>query len=113
MNRHIHQEPIIVDIGFKPNRRGGWWYQEPNNHYTLQIIPAGKERRGWVLGIAHRGPMRWGRKTYPAPEAAALHACRVVKDDQLCELIADTMTHKHQERQERIQQELHDLMEGK
>ena len=52
-----HSEPIIIEIGFKPNRRGGWWYQEPQNAYTTQIVPANisdptKDERGWRLGIA-------------------------------------------------------------
>ena len=52
-------------------RRWGWWYREPANKYTLQIIPSGKECRGWMLGIALGGPLQWGKKTYPSPEAAA------------------------------------------
>ena len=58
-----HPEPIIIEIGFKPNRCGGWWYREPNNPYTLQIVPAKisdptKDERGWRLGIARPGGMR-------------------------------------------------------
>ena len=36
-----HDEPVIIDIGFKSNRRGGWWFREPSNAYTLQIVPSG------------------------------------------------------------------------
>ena len=53
-----NQEPVIVEIGFKPNRRDGWWYQELQNRYSIQIIPSGKGQRGWRLGIAHSGPIR-------------------------------------------------------
>ena len=75
----MHTEPALVDCGWRANKRGGWWYREPNNRYTIQIVPSGKERRGWTLGIAHGGPMRWGKKTYPSPEAAAFTAMRVVQ----------------------------------
>ena len=34
-------EPVIIDIGFKSNRRGGWWFREPSNAYTLQIVSSG------------------------------------------------------------------------
>ena len=34
-------EPVITDIGFKSNRRGGWWFREPSNAYTLQIVSSG------------------------------------------------------------------------
>ena len=37
----MHDEPVIIDIGFKSNRRGGWWFREPSNAYTLQIVPSG------------------------------------------------------------------------
>ncbi|MDE0040924.1 MAG: hypothetical protein OXT74_02725 [Candidatus Poribacteria bacterium] len=97
MNNQIHQEPVIVDIGFKPNKRGGWWYREPQNRYTVQIIPARKERRGWMLGIAHRGPMRWGKHTYPAPEAAAFTALRYVADTALCDKLSERMQNKAEE----------------
>lgn len=43
-----HQEPAIVDAGFKSNKRGGWWYREPANRYTIQIVPSGKSQRGWL-----------------------------------------------------------------
>ena len=46
---------VDVDVGFSHNKRGGWWYREPQNRYTLQIVPSGKERRGWTLGIALPG----------------------------------------------------------
>ena len=39
---------------------------------------------------------------FPAPEAAALHACRVVKDNQLRDHIAEAMVHKHQQYQTQI-----------
>ena len=34
-----NEEPAFVELGFKTNRRGGWWYREPINQYTIQIIP--------------------------------------------------------------------------
>ena len=113
-----HSEPIIIEIGFKPNRRGDWWYHEPNNRYTLQIVPANisdptKDERGWRLGIARPGGMRWGKMVFPAPEAAALHDCRVVKDNQLRDHIASTMVHKHQQDQTQIRRALHNFMKNK
>ena len=86
-----HDEPVIIDIGFKSNRRGGWWFREPSNAYTLQIVSSGKERRGWCLGIARSGGMKWGKKAYPSPEAATFQACRVVDDIALADMLADAM----------------------
>lgn len=93
----MHPEPAIVDLGFLPNKRGGWWYREPSNAYTIQIIPAGKERRGWMLGIAHGGMMRWGRNTYPAPEAAAITALRHVADTERCDRLSEIMLNSARE----------------
>ena len=50
---------------------------------------------------------------FPAPEAAALHACRVVKDNQLRDHIAEAMVHKHQQYQTQIRCALHSSMERK
>ena len=74
----MHDEPAFVALGFKSNRRGGWWFRAPSNAYTLQIVPSREERRGWCLGIARSGGMKWGKKAYPSPEAATFQACRVV-----------------------------------
>lgn len=35
--------------------------------------------------------MKWGLMTFPAPEAAAFHACRVVKDSVLRDRIWESM----------------------
>ena len=94
----MHQEPAIVDCGFLPNKHGGWWYREPSNRYTLQIVPAGKERRGWCLGIARPGGMVWGRRAYPSPEAAAFTAFRVTKDALAADRLAEVMQLRHDER---------------
>lgn len=113
-----HSEPIIIEIGFKPNLRGGWWYQEPQNAYTIQIVPANisdptKDERRWRLGIARPGGMQWGKMLFPAPEAAALHACRVVKDEILRDQIAETMVRKQQQYQMQIKRALHSFMKNK
>ncbi len=52
-----------------------------------------RDERGWRIGIARPGGlgMRWGLMTFPVPEAAALHACRVVKDDSLRDRIWESM----------------------
>lgn len=82
------------------------------NRYTLQIIPAGKERRGWMLGIAHGGPMRWGRRSYPSPEAAVFQACRVVEDSALADRIAEAMRARQEERLQEIQARIKQLKGG-
>ena len=101
-----HQEPAIVELGFKSNRRGGWWYREPSNRYTLQIVPSGKERRGWTLGIARPGGIRWGRRSYPSPEAAAFQAFRVVGDTGQADLLATAMQEHQDERMQAIQKRI-------
>ena len=107
-----HQEPAIVDVGFSHNKRGGWWYREPQNRYTVQIVPSGKERRGWTLGIAHGGPIQWGKKAYPSPEAAAFLACRVVEDNALADRIAEAMRARQEERMQEITARIRRLKEG-
>jgi len=108
-------EPSIVDCGFQANRWGGWWYREPQNRYTIQIVPTNTihESRDWRLGIARpdgRG-MIWGKIDFPAPEAAALHACRVVKDEGLRDKIAQAMTLNQQLRENGIKRALDNFME--
>ena len=106
----MHQEPAIVDCGFLPNKRGGWWYREPSNEYTIQIIPpADKEPRGWMLGIAHGGPMRWGRHTYPSPEAAAFQAFRVTGDTEAADRLAEVMQRRQDERRHKWKERRHRL----
>ena len=103
----MHDEPVIIDIGFKSNRRGGWWFRAPSNRYTLQIVPSGgKERRGWCLGIARSGDMKWGKKAYPSPEAAVFQACRVVDDIALAEMLADAMLAGEDERMQEIEKRI-------
>ena len=107
-------EPAIVDCGFIPNRWGGWWYREPQNRHTIQIVPTSTihESRDWRLGIARndgRG-MVWGTMEFPAPEAAALHACRVVRDDDLRDRIVQAMTENQQQRVSGIKRALDNFM---
>ena len=116
MRNTKHREPTIVDIGFKPNRRGGWWYCEPNDRYSIQIVPANvfdknRDERGRRLGIARPGGMKWGSLVFPAPEAAALHAARVVHDDQLRDRIVDAMQPNDNQHKARIQRALNLFME--
>ena len=101
-----HDEPAIVDLGFLPNKRGGWWYREPSNAYTIQIVPSAKEQRGWCLGIAHRGPMQWGKKTYPAPEAAAFQAFRVTGDGLATDRLVEAMQLKQEERMQVVNERI-------
>ena len=107
-----HPEPAIVDAGFTHNRRGGWWFREPSNAYTLQIVPSREERRGWCLGIARQNGkgMVWGKMKFPAPEAAALHASRVVHDDRLRDAIVQAMTDNHRERESGIKRAIDNFM---
>ena len=107
-----NQEPAIVDVGFSHNKRGGWWYREPLNRYTLQIVPSGKERRGWCLGIARPGGMVWGKKAYPSPEAAAFQAFRVVDDIELADMLAEAMRTRQDERMQEIGKRIKRLKEG-
>ena len=108
----MHDEPAIIDIGFKSNRRGGWWFREPSNAYTLQIVPSGEERRGWCLGIAHPGGMVWGKKAYPSPEAAVFQASRVVDDIALADMLAEAMRARQDERMQEIGKRIKRLKEG-
>ena len=109
-----HDEPVIIDIGFKSNRRGGWWFREPSNAYTLQIVPSGgKERRGWRLGIARPSEgMQWGKKAYPSPEAAVFQASRVVDDIALADMLAEAMRARQEERIQEIGKRIKRLKEG-
>ena len=116
-----HHEPAIVDVGFKSNRRGGWWYREPSNRYTIQIVPSVKERRGWTLGIARpqrrqtsarvKG-MQWGKRSYPSPEAAAFQAFRVVQDTGKADQLATAMQKRQEERMQTVKQRIKDFTGG-
>ena len=109
----MHDEPVIIDIGFKSNRRGGWWFRAPSNRYTIQIVPSGgKERRGWTLGIARPSDIKWGKMSFPAPEAAALHAFRVVDDIALADMLADAMRAGQDERMQEIGKRIKRFKEG-
>ena len=107
-----HREPAIVDVGFLPNKRGGWWYREPSNRYTLQIVPSAKERRGWTLGIARPGGMQWGTQFYPSPEAAAFQAFRVVSDTEQADRLAFAMQKRQDERIQAIHDRIKQLKEN-
>lgn len=67
-------------IGFSPNQSGGYWYREAQNRYTVQIIPVSQ---GWGLGIADQGGMRWGKKVFDSPVAAARHAFDYLQDSNM------------------------------
>ena len=102
----MHEEPAFVALGFRENARGGWWFRAPCNAYTLQIVPAAKERRGWCLGIARLGGMKWGKKAYPSPEAAVFQAFRVVGDIELADMLAEAMQARQDERMQDIQERI-------
>ena len=115
-----HPEPAIVDVGFTQNRRGGWWYRELQNRYTIQIVPANlfnpeSDERGWRIGLARPGGegMRWGSMLFPAPEAAALHACRVIHDDGLRDAIVQAMSDNHEKRTKGIKRAIDNFMRVK
>ena len=113
MNPKKHGEPAIVNVGFMPNCWGGWWFTDPDNRFTIQILPSNTihESRDWKLGIARPGRgMEWGNLSFPAPEAAALHACRVLGDDQLRDRITFAMEDKHREHEERAQRAINNFM---
>ena len=113
MNPKKHGEPAIVEVGFMPNCWGGWWFTDPDNRFTIQILPTNTihESRDWKLGIARpRRGMEWGNLSFPAPEAAALHACRVVHDDDLQDRITQSMIHNHDSRQLRIKNSINNFM---
>ena len=108
----MHDEPAFVALGFKSNRRGGWWFRAPSNAYTLQIVPSREERRGWCLGIARSGGMKWGKKAYPSPEAATFQASRVVDDIALADMLADAMRARQDERMQVIGKRIKRFKEG-
>ena len=108
----MHGEPAFVALGFKPNRRGGWWFREPSNAYTLQIVPSREERRGWALGIARPSGMVWGKKAYPSPEAAVFQASRVVDDIALADMLAEAMRARQDEQMQEIGKRIKRLKEG-
>ena len=54
--------------------------------------------------------MKWGTMVFPAPEAAALHACRVLGDDQLRDRITFAMEDKHREHEARLQRAINNFM---
>ena len=113
MNPKKHGDPVIVDVGFTPNCWGGWRLRDPDNRFTKKILPTNTihESRDWKLGIARPGRgMKWGTLAFPAPEAAALHACRVLGDDQLRDRITFAMEDKHREHEARTQRAIHNFM---
>ena len=113
-----HKEPAFVHIGFKANKTGDWWYRHPSNRYTIQIVPANyfdpqSDERGGRIGIARPGGegMKWGLLTFTAPEAAALHAARVVHDDNLRDRLWETMQQAHEQHKARIQRAIYHFMQ--
>ena len=115
-----HKEPSFVHIGFKANKTGGWWYEHPHRRYTLQIVPANylnptRDERGWRIGIARpqtpkcKG-IQWGQMIFSAPEAAALHAARVVQDDELRDRLWETMQQNDDEHKKRTQRAINNFM---
>ena len=85
----------------------------PSNAYTLQIVPSREERRGWCLGIARPSGMVWGKKAYPAPEAAAFQAFRVVDDIAQADLLAEVMQKRQEERMQAIVERIKKVKEAK
>lgn len=70
--------------------------------------------QSWKLGIARpdgRGIV-WGKIEFPAPEAAALHACRVVHDEGLKYQIAQAMTDNHYQHESAIKRALGRFQHG-
>ena len=85
----------------------------PSNAYTLQIVPSREERRGWCLGIARPSGMVWGKKAYPAPEAAAFQAFRVVDDIAQADRLAEAMRAGQEERMQEIVERIKKVKEAK
>ena len=85
----------------------------PSNAYTLQIVPSREERRGWCLGIARPSGMVWGKKAYPAPEAAAFQAFRVVDDIAQADRLAEAMRTRQDERMQEIVERIKKVKEAK
>ena len=86
----------------------------PSNAYTLQIVPSREERRGWCLGIARPSGMVLGeKKAYPAPEAAAFQAFRVVDDIAQADRLAEAMRAGQEERMQEIVERIKKVKEAK
>ena len=56
--------------------------------------------------------MVWGKKAYPAPEAAAFQAFRVVDDIALADMLAEAMRARQDERMQEIGKRIKRLKEG-
>ena len=56
--------------------------------------------------------MVWGKKAYPAPEAAAFQAFRVVEDKALADMLAEVMQARQDERMQEIGKRIKRLKEG-
>ena len=98
-----------------PNSWGGWWYRDPDNRFTIQILPSNTihESRDWKLGIARpRRGMKWGKMSFPAPEAAVFQASRVVDDIALADMLAEAMRAGQDERMQEIGKRIKRLKEG-
>ena len=116
MNPPKYGEPAIVDVGFMPNCWGGWWFTGPDNRFTIQILPSNTihESRDWRLGIARqRHGMKWGTMAFPAPEAAALHACRVLSDAKLRDRITLAMEDKRLQHEAQAQRAINNFIKRK
>lgn len=78
----MNNQPKIEALGWKHNRSGGWWYREPDNRYTVQILPS-SFNHGLRIGIAQQAPMRWLRRNFTSPDDAAAYALKEVGDLEL------------------------------
>ena len=47
--------------------------------------------------------MKWGKKTYSSPEAAAFQAFRVVEDIELADRLVEAMNARQEERMQAIE----------
>ena len=104
MNPKKHGDPAIVDVGFTPNCWGDWWFTKPDNRFTIQILPTSTlhDSRGWRIGIACPGGIKWGPMKFPIPEAAAIYATRFVNDNDLLNHITTAMQTNYDNQQQRI-----------
>ena len=48
----MHDEPAFVALGFKSNRRGGWWFREPSNAIHNSDCAVGGERTTGLVLLA-------------------------------------------------------------
>ena len=77
----MHDEPAFVALGFKPNRRGGWWF--PRAQQRLHPPDRAVKGRTPVAGVlALLALVAWSGERKPTQRRrhAAFQAFRVVDD---------------------------------